>query len=131
MREISQSGILGFVSKRDLTREVLDQALREVLGGHIYYSKSVRAVMARLQSDPEAYYKILSERELQILRAVARGRTHEEIGEELHLSPLTIRRHRHNAMQKVGLQNVSDLLHFALDKGIVKHKSGLDWSENS
>ena len=128
VREISRSGILGYVCKKDISHEVMDEAFREVLGGHVYYSRSVREVMERLQSDPDAYYKILSDRELQVLRGVAKHKTNEEIAGTLGLSPFTIRRHRHNTMKKLDLKNESSLLHFALDKGIVKHKSGLDWS---
>lgn len=129
VREVSRCGILGFVSKKEISGEVMDDALREVLGGHVYYSESVKAVVARLQTDPEAYYKILSDRELQVLRAVAQSHTNAEIAAKIGLSPFTVRRHRHNAMKKLGLKTESALLHFALDKGIVKHKSGLDWSD--
>lgn len=128
-REVSRSGILGYLCKQDITREVMDQALRKVLSGHVFYSKSVREVMERLQSDSDAYYKVLSDRELHVLRAVAKNKTNEAIAKELDLSPYTVRRHRYNVMQKLGLKNESCLLHFALDKGIMKHKSGLDWSE--
>jgi DNA-binding NarL/FixJ family response regulator len=129
VREVSRSGILGFVSKRDMSHEIINEALSEVCEGHVYYSFSVLAVLERVRNDPEAYFKVLSPRELQILRAIAQRKSHEEIAEELSLSDFTVKRHRHNAMKKLNLKNESSLLHFALDKGILKHKSGLDWSD--
>ncbi len=131
VREVSRCGILGFIYKKELSRDIIDAAFREVFEGHIFYSASVQKVMSRLQNDPEAYFRVLSRRELQVLRAIAQQKPHEQIAEELEVSDFTVRRHRHNAMKKLNLKNESSLLHFALDKGILKHKGGLDWSDVS
>lgn len=128
VREVTRSGILGFVSKKDMSHEIMDEAFTEIFDGHVYYSSSVREVLERVRNDPDAYYKVLSRRELQVLRYIAQRKSHEEIATELGLSDYTVKRHRHNAMKKLNLKNESSLLHFALDKGILKHKSGLDWS---
>lgn len=129
MRQVSRSGILGFLCKKEMSREILAEAFREVFDGHVYYGASAREVLDRLQNDSDAYFRILSKRELQIVRAIAQRKTQEEIAAELGLSDFTVRRHRHNAMKKLNLKNESSLLHFALDKGILKHKGGLDWSD--
>ncbi|MDQ8195427.1 response regulator transcription factor [Coraliomargarita sp. SDUM461004] len=128
VREVTRSGILGFVSKKDMSEGIMNQAFTEIFDGHVYYSSSVLEVLERVRNDPDAYYKVLSRRELQVLRYIAQRKTHEEIASELGLSDFTIKRHRHNAMKKLNLKNESSLLHFALDKGILKHKGGLDWS---
>ncbi|MDQ8206067.1 response regulator transcription factor [Coraliomargarita sp. SDUM461003] len=128
VREVSRSGILGFVSKKDMSHDIMNEALGEIFDGHVYYSASVLQVLERVRNDPDAYFKVLSKRELQVLRYIAQRRSHDEIAKELGLSDFTIKRHRHNAMKKLNLKNESSLLHFALDKGILKHKSGLDWS---
>lgn len=82
---------------------------------------------ARLQ-DPEAYYKVLSEREFQILRAIAMGQGRDEIAGDIGISAFTVRRHRHNAMKKLGISDEASLLRFALQKGIIKNKGGLNWT---
>ncbi|MGZ0657114.1 response regulator [Coraliomargarita sp. W4R72] len=128
VREVSRSGILGFVSKKDMSREIMNEAFAELFDGHVYYSSSVAEVLERVRNDPDAYFKVLSRRELQVLRSIAQRKSQEEIATELGLSDFTIKRHRHNAMKKLNLKNESSLLHFALDKGILKHKNGLDWS---
>ena len=129
VRQISRCGVLGFIWKKEMSREVLEIAFREVFAGHIYYSPEAKIAMNTLRNDPEAYYKLLSDREFQVLRSVAQGKSHIDIGEELGLSKFTIRRHCHNAMHKLNLKNESSILHYALDKGILKHKGGLDWCD--
>ena len=128
VREVNKSGILGFVDKREMTFEVLFAAFNEVIAGHVYYSVNAQNVITRLWEDPNAYYKILSDREFQVLRSVAQGKSRDTIAENLGISAFTVRRHTHNAMKKLELVDEASLLRFALDKGIVKHKGGLDWT---
>lgn len=129
VREVNRTGVLGFVDKREMTFEVLFAAFNEVSAGHVYYSVNAQDIITKLWEDPEAYYKILSDRELQIIRLVAQGNTQEQIGEDLGISAFTVRRHKHNSMKKLDLKDEASLLRFALEKGIVKHKGGLDWTD--
>ncbi len=131
VREVNRSGILGFVDKREMTFEVLFAAFNEVTAGHVYYSVNAQEVITRLWGDANAYYKVLSDREFQILRLIAQGNDQDSIGEELGISAFTVRRHKHNAMKKLNLSDEASLLRFALEKGIVKHKGGLDWTNVS
>ena len=128
VREVTRSGILGFVSKKDMSHDIITEAVEEIFDGHVYYSSSVLEVLERIRNDPDAYFKVLSRRELQVLGYLAQQMSHEEIAAELGVSDFTVKRHRHNAMKKLNLKNESSLLHFALDKGILKHKRGLGWS---
>lgn len=128
VREVTRSGILGFIHKKEMSREVLEEAFRNVFAGHVYYSNNVKDVIGRLRDDSDAYYRLLSDRELEVLRFIAQHRTDEQIAEELKLSKFTVKRHRQNAMKKLNLKNESSIVHFALKKGIIKHRGGLDWS---
>lgn len=126
---MNRSSILGFVDKREMTFEVLFAAFNEVSAGHVYYSKNAQLIVTRMWEDPNAYYKVLSDREFQIFRLIAQGHSQDKIGEDLGISSYTVRRHKHNAMKKLSLNDEASLLRFALDKGIVKHKGGLDWTD--
>ncbi|MEM8867652.1 MAG: response regulator transcription factor [Verrucomicrobiota bacterium] len=128
VREVNRSGILGFVDKKEMSLDVLFAAFNEVIAGHVYYSANVQNVLTRLWADPDAYFKLLSNREFQMIRAIAQGRDYDSIGEEYGISAFTVRRHKHNAMKKLNLGDEASLLRFALDKGIVKHAGGLDWT---
>lgn len=61
----------------------------------------------------------LSERELMILRLIAKGQTNEVISQELKISPLTVKSHRKNMIQKLKAKNSSELLMKAFERGLI------------
>jgi DNA-binding NarL/FixJ family response regulator len=129
VHEVSQSGILGFVNKNELSLESLFEAYSKVASGRVYHSSQFKEKLKEVGKDPHAYYKVLSEREFQVWRAFAMGKVKEDIAEELKISPFTVRRHKHNTMKKLGVKDEASLIRFALAKGIIKNKGGLDWTE--
>jgi len=128
VREVQRSGILGFIDKNEMSLEVLFEAYNEVSAGHVFHSPNVQGKILQMWQDPEAYYKVLSEREFQVVRAVAMGQEKDAIAQDLGISLFTVRRHKHNAMKKLGIGDEASLLRFALRKGIIKNKSGLNWT---
>ena len=64
----------------------------------------------------------LSDRELEVLRELTRNLTNEEIAEELHLSPHTVKRHIENMMKKTGFKSRVDLAVNAKTIGLVVHE---------
>lgn len=131
IRVVHDCGILGFVHKREMSLEVLFGAFNEVSAGYTFYSVNAQERLTNMWSDPDAYYKLLTDREFQVLRMVAQGMSYEQIGEQLAISAFTVRRHKHNAMKKLDIGDDAGLVRFALDKGIVKYKGGLDWTDVS
>ncbi|HET8913481.1 MAG TPA: response regulator transcription factor [Ktedonobacteraceae bacterium] len=63
--------------------------------------------------------EILTPREMEVLRLVAEGKTNQEIADLLVLSIKTIQAHRANVMEKLGLQNVTHLVRFAIQHGLL------------
>jgi len=61
----------------------------------------------------------LSPREQEVLELLAEGRSNEEIGDELVISKHTVARHRENIMRKLNLHNRSELVKYAIRKGII------------
>jgi two-component system response regulator NreC len=61
----------------------------------------------------------LSERELEILRLIALGKTNSQVADELFLSVRTVETHRSHIQQKLGISGRSELVRYALDKGLV------------
>jgi two-component system response regulator NreC len=61
----------------------------------------------------------LSDREKEVLKLIAEGRTGREIAGLLYLSPNTVERHRANIMDKLSLHNRAELIKFAIRKGLV------------
>jgi two-component system, NarL family, response regulator NreC len=69
---------------------------------------------------PSDAYDTLTAREREILQMTVEGRTSHEIGEKLMISPRTIEVHRSNLMNKLGLHNQSELIRFAIKRGILQ-----------
>jgi len=80
-------------------------------------SAGVGAKLERSQS--AAHPDSLTDREVQVLRLVAGGRTSKEIAAELVLSVRTIERHVENIYRKIGARNKADATAYALTRGIV------------
>ena len=63
--------------------------------------------------------KDLSEREVEVLTALAEGLGNKEIGERLFISPRTVDTHRTNVMRKLGIHNVAGLVRVAIKAALV------------
>ena len=115
-------GAYGYALKQASPAEVV-RAVREVGAGRRYLSPPLteRAVEAYAQrasqvADP---YDTLTDREREVLALVAAGHTNAVVGERLFISPRTVETHRAHAMKKLGLRNSTELVRYALSRGIL------------
>jgi two-component system response regulator NreC len=75
---------------------------------------------ARLAAEPDvASPDDLSDREIEVLRLIALGHTNNEIAERLYLSVRTVESHRAHIQQKLALASRSELVRYAIERGIV------------
>jgi len=109
----------GMLWKSPGVAEQLPTAITEVASGRKYFSPEVRAAWRQLRADPHAFFKILSDRELELLPHLGAGREDGEIALELGISPATVRVHRQNIKRKLGLHNRGQLVHWAIRMGLV------------
>ena len=65
-------------------------------------------------------YERLTDREREILQLVAEGRANREIADELFISVKTVLRHRTNIMEKLGFHNRTELIKYAMSKGLIE-----------
>ena len=103
---------------------MLVQAIREVIAGHYYLSPplSERAIIAYVQtSDASAAdpYHALTAREREVLHLAAEGLSNTELAAKLTIGVRTAETHRANLMSKLGLQSQTDLIRYALRRGII------------
>lgn len=117
-----QAGAAAYVVKDRPISDLLE-ALRQVARGERYISPSIpeEAVAefqrrARYESDP---FDLLTERERDVLQLVAEGLTSAEVAERLCLSPRTVEAHRASVLRKLGLRNHSELILFAVRRGLI------------
>jgi DNA-binding CsgD family transcriptional regulator len=66
-----------------------------------------------------AQLRVLTPRELEVLKLVAEGHTNQEIADQLVISIKTVQAHRANVMEKLGLRNVTHLVRFAVRTGLI------------
>lgn len=115
-REALQAGVLGYILKEAASEELV-KAVRLAAEGKTYLQPELGA---RLAAEPEpATPDDLSDRETEVLRLLALGHTNNEIAEALYLSVRTVESHRAHIQQKLGLTSRSDLVRYALDRGLI------------
>ena len=118
VHELSRLNVESFVDKGD-PLATLYEAIRMVLAGNPFYSKTFSAVRLDLRLQAESYQKILSSREIEVLIMVAEGRDDKDIARRLDVSPITISTHRRNIRMKLRAHNDRDLTNYARKVGLV------------
>jgi len=107
-------GASGYVSKQSAEGELLWAVRKALTGGRYVTASLAEALAAQLAGGaPEAPHETLSNRELQVLQLVARGKTLKEIAAELSLSEKTIGTYRTRVSQKLGLSTNVELARYA------------------
>ena len=116
-----KAGAAGYLTK-DSEPETLIIAIRQVAGGGRYIEPAVaaRMVFDTAPSENEQPHLSLSDREYQIFLLLVQGRGINEIGEELHLSAKTVSTHKFRLMQKLSIDNLSDLVRYAIKQGLTQ-----------
>ena len=117
VRRMIHCGARGYVLK-DASGEELARAIKLVAGGRIYFSPEV----SREAIDcffKRAEHAALSEREVEILKLVARGCSSKEIAPRLNITCRTVETHRERIMTKLGVHNIAGLTRFAISAGLI------------
>ena len=125
-----QAGAVGYLVK-DSTPDILLDALNAVSQGHYYFDHTVQAEIVQflLEQRPawraisEENYDKLTPREQEVMRLVAQGLSTKEIAAKLFISPKTVENHRTKIMEKLGFDNVVDLVKYAAKLGIINIRS--------
>lgn len=125
--EALKNGAAGYVLKSS-TRSDLVQAIREVMAGERYLSaplsaRAVEAYVERAKGTEVGAYDTLTSREREVLQLAAEGHTSAEIAARLFISSRTVETHRSAVMRKLGLRRQTDLVRYALRRGILPPES--------
>jgi DNA-binding NarL/FixJ family response regulator len=113
-----RAGARGYVLKESAGAEVVE-AVRLAAAGERYFSRKVADAMAEQlasgrESAGETGLSLLSPREREILLLVVEGKSSATIGTLLSISPKTVDTYRSRCMQKLGIDNLPDLIKFAI-----------------
>ena len=107
-------GARGYMVK-DESGEDLHVAIRTVASGKVFLPKRIKAIYDDRKKRPS-----LSEREIEIVRLVAKGFSNDELAERLHLSPDTIKAHLRHVYEKLGVESRVEAVTEAMRTGLVE-----------
>ena len=118
---VLKSGAAGYITKNTASEEVIT-AVKKVLAGGKYVSASLAENLAAGLNSPtgKAPHEILSDREYQVMRLIALGRSVKEIAFELSLSVKTISTYRTRIMEKTKLKTNSEIIRYAVHEKLVE-----------
>ena len=119
VREILRAGARGYLLKDSIDVDLLN-AVRAIAKGEGYLSPGVSdAVLSDYRKHVTDPLDLLSSREREVLQLIAEGKTNKEIATLLNLSVYTVDAHRGRIMEKLNLHSTSELVRFALRKGLI------------
>jgi two-component system response regulator NreC len=121
--EALRSGAKAYILKESPPEELV-RAIREVYAGRRYLSsplteRAIEAYTQKTEVQNIDTYEQLTTREREILQLAAQGRTNSDIAARLFISPRTVETHRTNLMRKLELHNHSQLIQFAIQRGLI------------
>ena len=116
-----KNGASGYLTKESAPGQ-LEQAIRKVASGGAFISAEVAEQLAlgAMPGSEAVPHESLSNREFEVLQLLVAGVSMTDIGTRLNLSVKTVSTHKTNLMQKMGLQNQSELIRYALKHGLAE-----------
>jgi DNA-binding NarL/FixJ family response regulator len=128
IRRFLKAGVAGYVLKKTAGSELAAAIRAAARGGLVLDPDVAREVMkeqglgssAEPTADP---YESLTDREKQVLKLVAEGHSNKEVAERLDISVKTAMSHRERIMDKLDLHSRTDLIKFALRRGVIRVES--------
>ncbi|MFH1152381.1 MAG: response regulator transcription factor [Pseudomonadota bacterium] len=124
IRELLGIGVSGYILKSAASSDIVS-AIHAALRGETYLSPLVASrvveeyVCMGNRSSQEELYDTLSNREREVFQMLAEGRSTREIADTLCVSPSTIKTHRANIIKKLQMDNLSALIQYAIQLGII------------
>ena len=116
-----KNGASGYLTKESAPGQ-LEQAIRKVASGGAFISAEVAEQLAlgAMPGSEAVPHESLSNREFEVLQLLVAGVSMTDIATQLNLSVKTVSTHKTNLMQKMGLQNQSELIRYAIKHGLVE-----------
>lgn len=122
IKDMLKIGVEGYILK-DSGKEEFLTAIHALMEGETYFDKRVSTVIMNSfqpQKKPQNTYTPLTDREKEIVKLVAEGKSTAEIASIIHLSSLTVETHRKNIYTKLGMNKIAGLVKYAIDEGLIE-----------
>lgn len=115
-----KAGASGYLNKAVIAQELIP-AIQKVVQGKKHISTSLKKTLlfgTNLEKQEDAMTASLSRRELEVLSAIAEGKSYKEIAVDLNISPKTVSTYRTRILEKLNFSNTAELLRFAYEHDI-------------
>ncbi len=120
LEEVLRSGASAYLAK-DSPFDELDRAVQTVIKGQTYITPMIAGVVIDgyvSQKTGQAANNGLTEREIEVLRAICEGQSTRDIADRLQVTVKTIETHRRRMMEKLHIYNMAELIKHAIRQGI-------------
>jgi two-component system invasion response regulator UvrY len=119
-KRVLKAGASGYMNKESAPEELI-KAVHKLLSGGRYVSPTLAETLAvdLARDDDTPAHERLSDREFEVLRKMASGKTVGQIAQELHLSVPTVSTYRARILEKMGMSNTAELIRYALSHHLV------------
>lgn len=116
---VLRAGANGYLMKTSATEELVE-AIQRVVEGGTYLSPSIaEKVTAQLRGEEIPPHHLLSEREFEVMKKIALGKTLTQISQELNLSIKTVSTYRSRILEKMKLRDNHEITQYALRHGLL------------
>lgn len=120
-----KSGVDGYLPK-NIGKDILLEAIRTVYKGERYFNEAIKKLIfedfyavEKLKSPKRSVANQLTKRENEVLALVATGKSNKEIADALFISVKTVETHKTHVLMKLGLNNNSELVRYAIKNNII------------
>jgi DNA-binding NarL/FixJ family response regulator len=127
VNELMSIGVDGYMLKTNAGEELI-KALTDIQNGNNYLSprlttkllSGLRNPGTTKMTDLKSSFRLLSNREREILKLIAEGKTNKEISSLLFISVETVKTHRASIMKKLDIKNIAEAVQYAIKKGLIE-----------
>jgi DNA-binding NarL/FixJ family response regulator len=117
VKQCRDIGVDGMISK-DSGKDTYLEALEALKVGRTFYAGQFTELLLKASQGKSDGMASLSDREIDFIKAFAKGLSHKEIADSLNISPRTVEVHKKNVMDKLGYNNTVELIKFAIKEGL-------------
>lgn len=114
-----KAGASGYLTKEAATEELINAIHKVAKGGKYISNQLAEKLIFKKDSEYMLPHEALSDREFQVLKLMASGKSQVDISAELNLSTSTINTYRSRILEKLGLKTNAELIHYALQNKLL------------
>ncbi len=113
-----KAGASGYLTKESAP-ELLVKVVQHIMGGRKYITPEIAEMLAESYNDDKPVHENLSDREFEVMKLIASGKTVSEIGNMLSLSVNTISTYRSRILEKMRMASNSELTHYTISNKLI------------